>query len=160
MNRSELNPVERRGATARAVWLLLISLIWTACVDIGGGAVELSWTLRTPDGEPNQCGRASIDNVRLCWKANDEPGQTCDGQASFDCEEQRGFSRFEVAPGATRLWIEPLCEDTLVVPDPATYEVPAPVVRQVETGEVVTLNALLIIATDNAGGCRTNCTCR
>ncbi len=132
----------------------------SACVEVEGGAVELSWSLRTPEGEPNSCSASRIGKVRLCWApAGDMVARVCEGSRTFGCIEERGFSRFEIEPGETAFWIEPLCADTSVVPEPASYEVPPPILRAVSAGQVVTLNALLIIATGadcNGAGC----TCR
>jgi len=131
-----------------------------ACVDVEGGAVELSWSLRTPDGDPNNCLDARIGKVRLCWApAGDIAVRVCEGSRTFACTEEHGFSRFEIDPGETAFWIEPLCESTSVVPDPSTYEVPPPLLRMVSAGQVVTLNALLIVATGAECGAGA-CTCR
>jgi len=132
----------------------------SACVDVNGGAVELSWSLRTPEGDPNSCLGATIEKVRLCWSPATEQGvRVCEGSRTFACVDERGFSAFEIEPGPTAFWIEPLCEDTLIVPDPATYEVPPPLIRTVSEGQVVTLNALLIVATDSR--CNSGfCTCK
>jgi len=140
--------------------ILATVLGFTGCVDVDGGAVELSWSLRTPEGEPNNCVESRIERVRLCWApTSGDPARVCEGSRTFQCTDARGFSRFEIDAGETAFWIEPLCADSLIVPDPATYEVPPPLLRSVSQGQVVTLNALLIVATD--AECRTGfCTCR
>lgn len=131
-----------------------------ACVDVNGGAVELSWSIRTPAGEPNNCVDAKIEKVRVCWAPSDgASARVCQGSRTFLCTDLRGFSSFEIDSGPTAFWLEPLCEVTQVVPDPATYEVPPPLIRSVSDGQVVTLNSLLIVATD--ADCNDGfCTCR
>ncbi|MBT8491984.1 MAG: hypothetical protein KJO07_02895 [Deltaproteobacteria bacterium] len=162
MNRPNQHAVEAQGFRYTVAIAGLAGILGCfSCVDVNGGAVELSWSLRTPDGDPNDCTGADIDRVRLCWAPADD-GQTvrvCEGSRTFDCQDERGFSRFEIDEGETAFWIEPLCARTQVVPDPATYEVPPPLVRVVSPGQVVILNALLIVASDE--DCNDGfCTCR
>lgn len=134
-----------------------------ACVDVNGGAVELSWSLRTLAGDSvESCSAASIEAVRLCWQplgdGGGEGGARCRSERfrSFPCEDESGATRFELPPGPTSLWIEPVCDDGL----PAalgTYQVPPPIVRTVSTGDVVTLSSLLIAVDPCA---EPGCTCR
>lgn len=144
------------------VWLAAAVVSMTGCVDVDGGAVEFSWSLRTPQGQPTTCLQSGIDKVRLCWAALPEDSDravVCEGARTFECASERGFSRFEIDSGRTAFWIEPLCAQDLLPPDPATYEVPPPLVRRVSSGQVVTLSALLIVATDES--CNDGfCTCR
>jgi hypothetical protein len=162
MNRPSKAPVEARELRFKAAVAVIFGVLGcVSCVDVNGGAVELSWSLRTPEGNPNNCLAADIDKVRLCWapESDGETVRVCEGSRTFECERERGFSRFEIDEGETAFWIEPLCAGTQVVPDPATYEVPPPLVRTVSAGQVVILNALLIVATDD--DCNNGfCTCR
>lgn len=145
---------------AVATWL---GFMGTGCVQIDGGAVELSWSIRNFDGESSSCDLrttdgsndfADIDQIRICWEPVEPGGEigVCDPMLSetFDCRVGHGVSGFEIAPGDTALWIEPVCEGTMVTPTVGKYEVPAPIVRDVTSGEVVTLNALLIVAAPDA----------
>jgi hypothetical protein len=142
------------GSRARTVAsALAISAALAGCVEVDGGAVELSWSLRSFDGEPVDCGDADVRAVRLCWRAA-PGGETlpaiCDGAGAidFDCGDQHGSSRFELASGRTGFLVEPLCADG----EPAasgTYQVPAPIVRDVTEGEVVALSSIAIIVSDN-----------
>lgn len=142
-------------------------LFSSSCVEVDGGAVELSWTLRTFSGEPiDTCPAARIDEVRICWEsvADGGPGgaRTCrrGDYRAFACDDSRGVTGFEIPAGRALVWIEPICADGNP-PDPDTYEVPAPIARTVETGEVVTLGALLIVADDAGDPCpRSRCTCQ
>ncbi len=152
---------------AVATWL---GFMGTGCVQIDGGAVELSWSIRNFDGEAASCDLrtadgstdfADIADIRICWEPVAEDGEfsgACDPTLNtrFDCRSAHGVTGFEIAPGDTALWIEPLCEVMGPRPGPGPtptvgkYEVPAPIVREVTSGEVVTLNALLIVAAPEA----------
>jgi hypothetical protein len=144
---------------------LLVVIGSSGCIDIEGGAVELSWSLRSFDGERvNSCEDARLDRVRICWLAveGDEPlDASCQTRqsATFPCVEESGASGFEIAPGRTAFWIEPLCVDG--APAVAgTYEVPPPIVRTVEEGRIVTLNSLLIVVAPRGSSCPpAGCTC-
>lgn len=144
-----------------ATWL---GVMGTGCVQIDGGAVELSWSIRNFDGESANCDLktsdgstdfADIADIRICWEPVPEDGElsgACDPVLStrFDCPSAHGVTGFEIAPGDTALWLEPVCEVTGVTPTVGKYEVPAPIVRDVTSGEVITLNALLIVAAPDA----------
>lgn len=132
--------------------------------------MELSWSLRTFEGESiGSCGDARIARVRLCWTSldaeDDPPGAGCRPQNSkeFGCGEQSGITGFDVPPGRTSLSIQPICLDGAAARE-GTYEVPAPIVRTVQEGKVVTLSSLLIVANDHTqpeeSRCRpAGCTC-
>lgn len=129
-----------------------------ACVEVNGGAVELSWSLRTFEDTTTSCAQANVNEIRLIWEdASDSPdgGNRPGTHADFDCVENRGVTGFDVPEGDQLLRVQPICEDG----NPATehtYEVPPPILRQVRAGEVVTLNSLLVVV-----GCQNNtgCTC-
>ncbi len=152
MNRTNPTAVERR----KTVWrtsLVLVAVAWMtqACVQVDGGAVELSWTLRTFEGNANTCLKSGVEMVRVCWIPLDVDGgsglQVCRrGQfREFPCDSSRGVTRFELPPGRNMLFLEPVCAGGVVAQN---FQVPAPIVRDVEKGGVVTLDQLLIVATD------------
>jgi hypothetical protein len=168
MNRRAIAAVQRRAARrlgARPIAAALLALVLacgSSCVEIDGGAVELSWALRDFAGESRNCESTGLGTVTLCWQPSD--GGTsefvCAPETSrrFVCDVERGSTAFEVPPGPTALWIEVSCGQETTSADPGTYEVPSPVVRTVGEGEVVTLNSLLIVATP-LQGCGDRCTC-
>jgi hypothetical protein len=145
-----------------------------ACVQIDGGAVELSWSIRTFDGCPASCNLRGkdeqcnnipgadfddISEVRICWEALGDAGELridCgrdpmkNDNSRFACAQEHGVTGFEIPEGATAIWIEPLCKDTGLTPPPDRYEVPAPIVRNITSGAVTTLNALLIVTDPEA----------
>jgi hypothetical protein len=146
------------------VLLLLCGLGYVSqgiqCVGIDGGASELTWSLRTFEGESSDCAEARISKVRLCWNAIDSGVSGCRPGTlrEFGCEEETGVTLFEIPPGSTRFSVEPICQDG----QPATvgtYQVPSDIVRTVREGEVVTLDALLIVVTDPDTCSGENCTC-
>ncbi len=131
------------------------------CVAIDGGASELTWSLRTFDGDPvDTCGDAKVDKVRLCWSPVDSASAGCrvGNFRDFDCEDQTGVTLFEIEPGRTAFTVEPICADG----EPAragTYQSPPEIVRTVREGEVVSLESLLIVVTDHPDSCGIECTC-
>lgn len=151
------------GMRAHIAFLALVAVAAGGCIEIDGGAVELSWSLRSFDGEPvDSCADARIERVRICWQSVADgavAGAACEASQSFPCEEENGVSGFEIAPGATAFFAEPICVDG----EPAatgTYQVPPPIVRSVEEGKIVTLNSLLIVVTPLGESCPdAGCTC-
>jgi len=132
------------------------------CVEIDGGAVELSWTLRDFDGNRTDCGPSNIESVRVCWQGLGDAGlpaqSDCVAVATdagfleqfreFDCTASRGVTRFEIRPGRTALFVEPVCQGGVEPQGP--FQVPPPIVREVKDGQVVTLNQLLIVVSNTA----------
>jgi hypothetical protein len=130
------------------------------CVGIDGGATELTWSLRTFEGESSDCREAKISKVRLCWNEATSTDTGCRSGKfrEFDCKEETGVTLFEIEPGSMRFRVEPLCADGLVAAS-STYQVPPEIVRTVREGEVVTLDALLIVVTDPESCTGAECTC-
>jgi hypothetical protein len=168
MNTQATQPVTRSSSRQIRVLLALLAL-WSLasvqCVGIDGGATELTWSLRTFEGEScrgSRCGcdLADIAKVRLCWNSVADGDSGCrPGQfRDFDCQEETGVTLFEIPAGSTKFNVEPLCADGLPA-TAGTYQVPSEIVRSVRDGEVVTLDALLIVVTDPGNCTGTNCTC-
>lgn len=150
--------------TAGAVVFLVSSYFGVAlagCVPVDGGAVELSWTVRTSKGQPARCDRRDegfnevLGDVGLCVRpctvirdgqciGDVPPSPDCGGRGvkvrSWPCDRLRGVTRFEITAGRKELWIEVTCPDGT----PASVAVPESVVRDVADGEVTQLNAVLI----------------
>ncbi|HKA88720.1 MAG TPA: hypothetical protein VKE22_13720 [Haliangiales bacterium] len=133
--------LNRAAATAvqRAVVYAFAGLC--ACVDVNGGAVELSWSLRTDTGIERTCPQTAIVQVALCMRDCDT--QPCAGALAcpntFPCERQRGTTQFDIPPGRKEITIRPDCAS-----GPALVVVPPPLVRDIVKGDVTELNALLI----------------
>lgn len=145
MNTTVMGVVER----IRRVALVAVATL-VGCVDVNGGAVELSWSIRTVDGRAldDPCRVSGIARVRL---DAEEVGvaQPVRKFRSWSCGAFHGTTLFEIPEGTYSLSVVPLCGDGVTRAD-AT--VPAPIVRDVVEGEVAQLNALLIVvpATGNA----------
>lgn len=149
-------------AAPGAIWLApiaaFLAVTSVACVEVNGGAVELSWSVRNFAGDRvgDDCQNLDsrrgplvhVQGIRLAWKAvangGDDAAMEPDGSADFACRDGRGITRFEVPVGRQMLWIVPLCADS--APSAGTYQVPPPIVRTIEEGAVTTLDALLVVA--------------
>jgi len=124
----------------RGLWAAT-AITTTGCVPIDGGAVELRWTIhnlvadeRHEEGERIDCDEAGISTLSLLV----DPGSR-DGPAyPFDCDDGRGSSDFDIAPGRHLFSIAPAGPRA----DQAT--VPDPISAQVREGEVTDLQVLLI----------------
>jgi hypothetical protein len=158
-------PVKAPGAWCLKGILLALGLAFMGCVEVEGGAVEFSWTLRNFQGNPiadnlaESCSKVGIDKILLIWEPPPDSGERVLGNWSFDCEANRGVTGFVVPEGPQLLRIVPFCQGG-VLPRAHTYEVPPPILRDVRDGEVVTLNSLLVVVQDCSGqGTDTGCTC-
>jgi len=162
VNRRLWRAVQPRVLLAGCVIAIAAATTLPACVEVDGGAVELSWRLRDSTGgeEPDMCTVTRVGKIRICWIPLDAdaglPSQPqctierLDGgfkelYRDFDCVEKRGVTRFEVPPGQNAFFVQPVCNDGRAPTGP--YQVPPPIVRQVDSGAVVTLNQLLVIVT-------------
>lgn len=155
----------RRRAPGWHVIIVALGLAVTGCVEVEGGAVEFSWTLRNFEGNPiaddpaESCGLVRIDRIRLIWESPPDNGELVLGNDDFDCEANRGVTGFVVPAGSQLLRIIPICEGDML-PQVHTYEVPPPILRDVQSGEVVTLNSLLVVAEAcGVQGANSDCTC-
>jgi len=157
---------QTRELTRIALWLTLTGPWISACIEIDGGAAELSWSLRSQDGASIEtCADVRVQLVRLCWGPADGQvlgsGQECrSGQRrDFPCGESSGITAFNLEPGPTAFWVEPVCIDGASA-DAGTYQVPPPIVRNVEEGQIVSLNSLLLVVNPADRACPpVGCTC-
>jgi hypothetical protein len=140
-------------ARAGILWLGLAALVHVAssaaCVEVNGGAVELSWSLRSFGGTRiEECDDVRIESIRLAWKAAPDGGSGTslepDDWETFPCEDSRGITEFSIPAGRQMFWILPLCPGG--TSPTGDYEVPPPIVRTVTEGTVITLDALLVVA--------------
>lgn len=171
MNRRSTEPVQapirRPPGVARLApcAAAMAAVLGAGCVEIDGGAVELSWSLRTFGGAAvESCGEAAIQDIRLCWEPLEDGATTTEGavcragqRRRFSCSDSSGVTGFVLDPGRTAFWIEPVCDDGEAA-DPGTYAVPPPIVRTVQEGKIISLTSLLLVVsppgdTCPAGGC-------
>lgn len=146
-------PKWRAGLVVAVGFLALVGL--PGCVQVQGGAIELSWSLRSFTGDPvDRCADSAIARIRVLWQADD--GTSNPSFTDFACEDSAGVTGFEVPGGSTRVWVEPICTDGINA-SPGTFSAPAPIVRDVLVGAVVTLNSLLIVVSDNTKDATQQC---
>ncbi len=122
------------------------------CSAVNGGAVELSWKLRSASGglqdfldctnvfgtNPSNQITLEVKQIRLQW----EVGFVTDHR-DFDCTTYHGVTGFELPPGQALLSVSPIC-----VNGPAaagTYIAPAPEQRTVIVGNTINLEAVELI---------------
>jgi hypothetical protein len=137
----------------------LCGLLGTGCVRIDGGAVEISWVVRSPEGRAITdctCAAPVISRVqlKLVGVGGDIAETTpCDGrpECAFPCQRQTGSTPFEINPG--------LAESDGEVPeyqisvtalgvDGATLfgvQSPAPILRSVVQGQPTEVEAFLLV---------------
>jgi hypothetical protein len=151
----------RTGQIAQVLLMTAaVAFMFTACDDVTGGAVELSWRFRPEPGyipddpadpfvdcDSEQPYTSPIARMRLDW---DVAG--AGSSASWDCSAGNGVTRFDVPAGEALLTVTPECGSGDA--DPTTYIAPAPIERSVTVGDVVSLGAvelLLRIASCGSG---------
>jgi hypothetical protein len=126
---------------------LVLACLLGACVDVNGGAVELSWKLRPassslPDKfvgcESGLEGTGAVTLIRLDWEV-----EGLSGSRAWRCDDSHGVTGFELPEGEALLSITPECASGPAAP--ATYIVPAPERRQVILGNTVSLGAVEVI---------------
>jgi hypothetical protein len=151
--------MQRHRQPATTVWRLGVPLLCLAvhgCTEAAGGAVELSWALRsTDDREITDCAEGRIREIELWWQTSDNLDVK-----GFPCDASHGTTAFELPAGPVTLWVEPACEFAtgprcLTSPTPCeciskpadsgTFEAPPPLVRRVVVGETVTLDAVVMV---------------
>ncbi len=110
------------------------------CTEATGGAVELSWALRsTRDRGIDDCAGDTIGRIRLWWATGGTRRFT-----AFPCEANHGVTAFDLPVGQVSLWVDPECTDGNMPAD-ELYVTPPPIVREVAIGETVTLDAVLLV---------------
>jgi hypothetical protein len=142
--------------------LLPILLLFAGCVSIDGGAVEISWVVRTADGRAiNDCGCTCPSIAKMRLKLAPVAGGTdpCANRdvCEFSCSRQSGATPFDIPPGTYSISLVPIGAEGEVLPDgdglscSAKSNVP-PTLRVVDRGRVTQIDAILIQA-----GCAESC---
>lgn len=141
---------------AATVWRILVAALCLAvhgCTEATGGAVELSWALRsTRDVDIPDCADGRINRIRLWWDTG-----TSTRYRAFRCTDNHGVTAFDLPTGMVALSVTPECDDGFSA-DPATFTAPPPIVREVTNGETVTLDAVLLVVQDDCNASRP-CVC-
>jgi hypothetical protein len=146
---------------AATVLLLSFACLTTACVEIDGGAVEISWVIRSEAGSAiTDCGCASppiarvrldltgiggaVDNTKPC-AANaqcDFPCARQTGATAFNIPETHGTERYQVSIEALGTDGSPLLQ----------VMAPAPILRDVVRGQPTEVASMELVAE-----CATEC---
>jgi hypothetical protein len=144
--------------------VLLLACLLPACVEINGGAVEISWVIRSGTGSAiTDCGCAdpAIAKVRLVLKGVGASGTAiagatpCAGQAQcdFNCSRQTGATQFNIqeTQGAERYEVSVVAVgiDGNELPQVMT---PAPILREVVRGQPTEVESMQLVA-----NCATEC---
>lgn len=133
--------------------------VHAGCTEVDGGAVEVSWDLRRVDGSDTECQSARVAEVALRWDVEGVRTRS----PKFPCEDARGVTLFNVDPGRVSLSLQLFCEDGQMASE-AAYQAPAPIVRTITEGEVITLatQILEVNFTDDDSECtgEAPCICR
>jgi hypothetical protein len=144
-----VEPSKCLARLAFIVALVVAAGMALSCVDVRGGAVEFSWTIRKQEGGACSCADAGIVEIKLKATPCDTllADGRCDGTTQYHpkwfwaCSESHASTEFGVEEGRWAFEIEPLTQNMNPVVGAA---VPPPIVRDVVNGEVVMLDALLI----------------
>lgn len=121
-------------------WATALCLGVHGCTEATGGAVELSWALRsTRDRGIDDCAGGDIRRIRLWWGTADTLRFT-----AFPCKDNHGVTAFDLPVGDVSLYITPECRDGNTA-DPEHFVTAPPIVRDVAIGEAVTLDAVLLV---------------
>jgi hypothetical protein len=141
--------------------LALVALAVGGCVDIDGGAVEISWVVRSTSGSAItscSCADPPIDKVRLVLVprgpsiAGNNPCES-PAQCDFPCQRQTGSTAFNIKPTQAgesyEISVLALGGDGNVLEGVMT---PAPVLRSVVNGQPTEVDAFQLVAP-----CRAEC---
>lgn len=141
-----------------AVGIVIMALLPAGCIPIEGGAVEAGWDLRFPDGrrvDDGLCSSRGLAGLRIALEpvAPDTYAPTggvdpCQGagHCQFECAPfGSGTTDFAIPEGTYAIALTVLDTTGKSLGPGDGVVTPAPVVRQIRTGEVTDLNVNLII---------------
>ena len=133
----------------------LCVLIGFSCVQVDGGAVEAGWDLRFPDGRRTDddgnsvsCTQTGMDRMVLVLQPMAGGVDPCVGQShcQFSCSSQGvGTTDFVIPPAEYSISLHVVDKAGKSLASVDGVVTPGPVVRQVSTGEITSLNVNLII---------------
>jgi hypothetical protein len=153
-----------RSVIARAL-VGVMAVASASCVDVSGGAVEVSWAVFSRDGRAiNDCSCADpvIGYVRLQLVSETDPSnQPCAGNSAcrFACGRKTGATPFFITPGQYLMSVVPVDADGTDLPamftpgnDVPSVQTPAAESRTVVRGQPTALEAFMLEA-----DCRSTC---
>ena len=126
-------------------------------MEINGGAVEVSWVVRTDDSRAItdcNCADPRIARVRIDLLRTDDgsDARPCAGRAAceFSCQRGTGATPFDIPPGNYAISVRPLGPSGEELSDPAnatqSVRVPDPILQDVVRGQPTDLGAFFIQA--------------
>jgi len=125
------------------------------CVAVDGGAVEVGWDLRFPDGhrtddngDPISCERARLGAMALALTPSDGATDPCAGvgHCRFSCSAQGiGTTDFVIPPGEYAMVLQVLDPTGIALGVGDGIVSPGSMVRDVALGEITSLSVQLII---------------
>jgi len=110
--------------------------------------VELSWEIQDDVGDGRDCPDGPLGSVQLTGIRLDAASVEFDSE-EWECDRHHGVTKFEVDEGRWSFDLIVRCVDFRI----ADVRVPDPIVRDVQDGMVVQLNALLIVIQNGFGSC-------
>lgn len=125
---------------------LCLAVHASACTEVRGGAVELSWKLRAATGSDQtflECpvglpGTGPVTHIRLDWEVNG-----VEDFRQWPCDADHGATSFELPEGMALLRVAPVCSSGAASPD--TFIAPAPQQRAVIAGNTITLGGVELL---------------
>lgn len=150
--RVEASICRSRATLVWCAWATTLCLGVHGCTEATGGAVELSWALRsTRDVRIDDCVGNTVGRIRLWWATEDMQRYT-----AFPCNDNHGVTAFDLPVGQVSLYVTPECTDGNSA-DPEHFVTAPPIVREVTIGEAITLDAVLLVV--KVDDCATSATC-
>jgi len=131
------------------------------CTQSEGGAVELSWLVRTPDGRTVadcSCADPAISHIRVellgISPPNIKDSRPCTdrGSCTFSCDRGTGVTPLDIPEGNYAIQLMPLGADGKDLRPTGKVDVPPAIVREVVFGQVTGLGALQVVVP-----CSTRC---
>jgi hypothetical protein len=163
----------RRACPGASPALAGIALLLLAggCVEIRGGAVEVSWVVRSSTGAAItdcSCAFPPIATVRLSLVGN--LGSICDGKAqcdfcegqaqcNFPCQRQTGSTAFDIPPtppGESYQISLSAVDSSGNSIAPTDVMAPAPILRTVVAGQPTETEAFQLVALGCGAECQVN----
>lgn len=128
------------NATRVLAWLCLFV---HGCTSVDGGAVELSWKLRSASGSLTdflECSNVpTLEAIQLDWEVGSDAKT-----ARWPCELGHAVTGFDLPQGQALLSVKPVCTTGNVAAS-GTFVAPAPELRQVIVGNTISLGAVELV---------------
>ena len=140
-----------RTLLGRALPVLLAAAGPSACVQIHGGAIEVSWAIFAPGGRAIadcSCVDPAIAEMRLNLSSLTDGADPCAGRSEcqFACGHKTGSTPFDIAPGSYSMSLTALGADGTDLQSAPGFRSTPPTTWPVVWGQPTELDALTIEA--------------